>query len=242
MKTDLKFIGALICVVSGFMTIVSLSWIGDNSYRNPVFWVIFFGFIFIFFVARVVLYNHKSNHENQFEEITEWQKKTFGQATTMSKLNHLAEELIELTQDVKNNNPNRRLEFADCFLLLYGAARADGMSYDDIYDCIEEKMVINKKRIWGKPGENGVVNHVKYVVVMYGETLSIEHSSMKWVLGADDGSIIIFDSYDDAQRSVDEFCYKKINPFMVARVMDYAHFIKNNSQIPVFKINKDYEK
>ena len=53
------------------------------------------------------------------------------------------------------------MEFADCFILLFGAAAADGMSYTDICSCIEEKMKINYKREWGEPDENGVVNHIK---------------------------------------------------------------------------------
>lgn len=53
------------------------------------------------------------------------------------------------------------MEFADCFTLLFGAASSYGMSYNDILNCIEDKMIINKKRKWGKPDENGVVNHIK---------------------------------------------------------------------------------
>jgi hypothetical protein len=55
----------------------------------------------------------------------------------------------------------RRLEFADCFLLLFGCAAADGMTFADICQAIDDKMVINRKRNWGKPDENGVVNHIK---------------------------------------------------------------------------------
>lgn len=97
----------------------------------------------------------------QFEAITIWQKETFGQATPLSKIAHLAEELQELVLDLQENAPDRRLEYADCFLLLFGSAAADGMSYEDICNCIEEKMVINRARKWGKPQANGVVNHIK---------------------------------------------------------------------------------
>lgn len=99
--------------------------------------------------------------QQQFNEITKWQKETFGQATPLSKIAHLAEELSELVADLKSNNPGRRLEFADCFFLLFGAAAADGMSYEDICNAIQEKFEINKKRKWGKPNEQGVVNHIK---------------------------------------------------------------------------------
>lgn len=91
----------------------------------------------------------------------EWQKRTFGKATPLSKLAHLEEELAELKQDLITKNPNRRLEFADCFFLLFGAANADGMTYEDICSAVEEKFKINKARDWGKPDKNGVVKHIK---------------------------------------------------------------------------------
>lgn len=99
--------------------------------------------------------------KEQFEAITAWQKETFGQATALSKVAHLAEEILELVLDLQQRAPTRRLEFADCFLLLFGAASADGMSYEDICNAIDEKMEINRARKWGKPDSNGVVNHIK---------------------------------------------------------------------------------
>jgi hypothetical protein len=100
-------------------------------------------------------------NKEQFETVTKWQQETFGKATPMSKMSHLAEELIELINDLKESAPDRRLEFADCFLLLFGAAASDGMSYEDICNCIDEKHQINLKRKWGTPDANGVVNHIK---------------------------------------------------------------------------------
>ena len=97
----------------------------------------------------------------QFNEIVAWQQVTFPKANPMSKLAHLAEELQELHDDLKNNNSERRLEFADCFLLLFGCAASDGMSYDDICKAIAEKFEIVKKRKWGEPDANGVVKHIK---------------------------------------------------------------------------------
>ncbi len=99
--------------------------------------------------------------KNQFNDIVKWQKETFGNATPLSKVAHLAEEVIELVDDLNNNNPERHLEFADCFLLLFGAAASDGMSYEDICNAIDAKMAINKTRKWGKPDQNGVVKHIK---------------------------------------------------------------------------------
>ena len=73
----------------------------------------------------------------------------------------MQEETKELIEDLKNNNPDKRLEYADCFFLLFGSAYSDGMSYEDICNAIQEKFEINKKREWGKPNINGVVNHLK---------------------------------------------------------------------------------
>jgi NTP pyrophosphatase (non-canonical NTP hydrolase) len=98
--------------------------------------------------------------EQQFNEIVAWQQKTFPQSTALSKMAHLAEELEELVADLKSNAPDRRLEFADCFFLLFGAAASDGMSYNDICQAIQEKFDINKSRQWGKPDADGVVRHV----------------------------------------------------------------------------------
>lgn len=100
-------------------------------------------------------------NENQFNEITKWQAETFPNATPLSKIAHLEEEIKELTIDLQNHIDNRHLEYADCFFLLFGAAAADGMSYQDICKAIDEKFVINKNRQWGKPDASGVVNHIK---------------------------------------------------------------------------------
>lgn len=99
--------------------------------------------------------------ENLFNEIIAWQNQTFGQSHALSKISHLAEELQELVDDLKNNSEGKRLEFADCFFLLFGAAASDGMTYEDICNAIREKFEINKQRKWGKPNENGIVNHVQ---------------------------------------------------------------------------------
>lgn len=105
--------------------------------------------------------------ENQFNQVCKWQKETFGEATMYSKIAHLAEELREVivTKRAHENGTatedDVRHEFADCFLLLFGAANAAGMSYMDICVAIAEKMEINRARKWGTPDENGVVNHIK---------------------------------------------------------------------------------
>lgn len=104
--------------------------------------------------------------EEQFLEVTRWQDKTFPKANALSKIEHLKEEVIELAEAVckkysEENYTEMKMEFADCFLLLYGAANNVGMDYESICDAIHEKMKINKLRKWGEPDENGVVKHIK---------------------------------------------------------------------------------
>lgn len=99
--------------------------------------------------------------KEQFEKITKWQRNTFKKSNPYTKIAHLKEEIDELLYDIEFDPKEKRLEFADCIILLMGAAESDGMSYEDICDAIDEKMAINYTRKWGEPKENGVVNHIK---------------------------------------------------------------------------------
>lgn len=100
-------------------------------------------------------------NRNLFENITMWQDKTFPESTANSKLVHLSDEIIETLIAIREGDDQKtELEFADCFILLMGAAKAYGMSFDDITRAIEMKFSINKKRKWGTPDKNGVVRHL----------------------------------------------------------------------------------
>jgi len=110
----------------------------------------------------------KDELQKLFIELTTWQKETFGEATPISKLAHLIQEAVELKDAIVAENATAgltghndvRMEYADCFFLLFGSAAAYGFSYEDICDLIKEKFEINKSRKWGKPDENRVVNHL----------------------------------------------------------------------------------
>lgn len=95
----------------------------------------------------------------------EWQVATFPTSTELSKLHHLSKEVIELIEEVKSDRTRdeqrARMEYADCFILLFGAAGLYGYSVSDIETMMKEKMEINKKRKWGIPDEKGVVLHEK---------------------------------------------------------------------------------
>jgi len=100
--------------------------------------------------------------EGRFISITNWQDKTFPNATVFSKVKHLEEEVKELLHDITwERKTNIKSEFADCILLIYGACSKYGLSYDDINNAIDDKMKINMERKWGEPNSDGVVNHIK---------------------------------------------------------------------------------
>jgi NTP pyrophosphatase (non-canonical NTP hydrolase) len=98
--------------------------------------------------------------QEQFQEITSWQDKTFPDATMQSKIAHLKKELEEVL-DPDNSFAALRLEFADCFFLLFGAAHKAGMDYVDIIGAISHKFERNKNRKWGQPDKDGIVEHLK---------------------------------------------------------------------------------
>ena len=101
--------------------------------------------------------------KEMFEWITKWQRETFTQATAQTAANHLKSEVDELLHDVTWCKPKEQTvaEYADCFLLLFGSASLYGLSYDDICKAINDKMEINKERKWGKPNDQGFVEHIR---------------------------------------------------------------------------------
>ena len=100
-------------------------------------------------------------------EIGQWSESTFSHQNSISKLHHLQKEVAELINAIgqapsePDKNDTVHLEFADCFILLLDAARKEGLSAKDILTAIVEKMEINKARKWGKPDENGVMEHIR---------------------------------------------------------------------------------
>ena len=102
-----------------------------------------------------------------FTKITDWQRETFPHSTPLSRVRHLLTEVKELKfelqqqQHLPTDEEAVLSEFADCFILLFGAAESYGMDYSEICECIHRKMKINKERKWNKPDKHGVVNHIK---------------------------------------------------------------------------------
>lgn len=86
------------------------------------------------------------------EEVGEWADKTFAKSSPETVIKHLKREVSELEASGKPD------EVADCILLLMHYAHKKGFS---IFEECVKKHEVNKRRKWGKPDKDGVVEHVK---------------------------------------------------------------------------------
>jgi hypothetical protein len=98
----------------------------------------------------------KDKLQELIERIKEFSDKTFPESTVQSKLLHLKKEIVELI-----NEPDSMEEWADVIILFLNAWAHNKHSSNFLYAIIEAKMDINDKRKWGKPDENGIVEHIK---------------------------------------------------------------------------------
>jgi hypothetical protein len=106
-------------------------------------------------------------------EVSDWQEKTFPNATSRSAYCHLIEEIVELgitlglsfpeiagvvmkSKDAKAGDVGK--ELADCQMLIFCVSSTEGKN---LYEQTVEKFEVCKTRIWGEPDENGVVKHIK---------------------------------------------------------------------------------
>ena len=95
--------------------------------------------------------------EQLFKDIVEWQNQVFTQATSQSRVEHLYREARELKE-----NPSDAAEMADVLFLLVGLAAGEGVN---LLEAGRKKLEINKRRQWGQPDAQGVVEHVRMRVV-----------------------------------------------------------------------------
>lgn len=107
------------------------------------------------------------------DDIHQWADKTFGpERTVEAPLHHLKKEAQEVIDEIYEGKWTSALEdtasrdkikeeFADCFILILNAASKYGMDFYDLMTEAETKMEKNKLRKWGKPDENGVVEHIR---------------------------------------------------------------------------------
>lgn len=94
------------------------------------------------------------------KEINEWQDSVFTKATPLSAVKHLEREVEELKYSIAHNPTveEQNEELADCFILLAGVAHLLEL---DLVDAVNKKMEVNRRRVWGEPDSEGVVEHVR---------------------------------------------------------------------------------
>jgi hypothetical protein len=89
------------------------------------------------------------------DSIAAWADSVFGKDRRLdSILKHLKKEVEELIDE-----PFSVEEYADVGILWLNAASKAGYKVDDLYFAMIGKMMVNRSRKWGKPGENGVIEH-----------------------------------------------------------------------------------
>lgn len=89
----------------------------------------------------------------------EWSQKTFGLDGVRGpagSLNHLAKEVKEAL-----DRPGDLAEYADMLLLTFDATRRAGFTFDQLVAASRSKLEVNKLRKWGKPNDDGSVEHVR---------------------------------------------------------------------------------
>jgi hypothetical protein len=112
-------------------------------------------------------------------EISEWSDETFGNGQRNPAIAyHLKKEINELIQALEKKKlfdeddsisveeymkhiHKTSFEFADCFMLLLDSATHYGITAYELFDVTRQKLEINRKRKWGVPDENGVVEHLE---------------------------------------------------------------------------------
>lgn len=112
-------------------------------------------------------------------DISQWSDSTFGVAQRNPAIvYHLKKEVNELIEALDKTYAygvdesvgagefgrqieRTQYEYADCFMLLLDSASHFGLSAKHLADLSREKLEINKKRKWGKPDKNGVIEHIK---------------------------------------------------------------------------------
>lgn len=96
-----------------------------------------------------------------------WSNETFiPNSTVLSCLHHLKKEVSETIEEVEfadgvGGEAAPLMEFADMYILLLESAARKGFTFTQLHTAGVNKMIINRKRTWGKPNEQGFTEHVK---------------------------------------------------------------------------------
>ena len=107
--------------------------------------------------------------QNLMNEIQQWSDDTFdngefNKKRSISISHHLLKESKELTEALTETFENKehvKEEIIDCLTLILDTSAHYGIDASELIDGCYEKLEINKNREWGKPDENGVVEHIR---------------------------------------------------------------------------------
>jgi NTP pyrophosphatase (non-canonical NTP hydrolase) len=99
-------------------------------------------------------------------EICAWDTLTFPESTLCGKANHCIRECTELADALRGTiryeldgwEMEVLEEFADIFILMSSWSGKQGYSLEEH---IAGKMEENRRRQWGKPDKEGVIEHIK---------------------------------------------------------------------------------
>ena len=94
-------------------------------------------------------------------DIGQWSQRTFGLDTErgpVGPLKHLAKEALEAAACF--DDP---WEYADCLILILDASRRAGITPNELIQHAQQKMEINKRRIWPKPVADQPCEHIKWL-------------------------------------------------------------------------------
>lgn len=95
------------------------------------------------------------------EDRFKWSSETFPEASAIGSLQKLKEEVAEIEVNITDGERDV-MEYADCLMCLFDSARRqkDPITIQEIFDAFEQKLEINKGRIWEK-NNMGSYSHVK---------------------------------------------------------------------------------
>lgn len=92
-------------------------------------------------------------------ERMEWSFRTFPEATAISSLRKLEEEINEIETNINNGTKDAE-EYADALMCLFDSAGRFGILPEEIFKAFQTKLETNKKRVWKKNPDN-TYSHVK---------------------------------------------------------------------------------
>lgn len=88
-----------------------------------------------------------------------WSDETFEGNDGSGARAHLMRELVEVAE--AHTDEERLVEYADCVMLIFDAARRDGFDADAVLRAAWAKLAINRDRVWGERQPDGSVEHVR---------------------------------------------------------------------------------